>query len=301
MSRLALGALVGLGAGAALWLLTGFVTGRRRPHLRDRIGPYVDPLRASVAAGRARPATQTGAAALVLAFARRDRDDRRTTTRLARAGSGLAVADYRLEQLAWAAIGACIGAAVGVGLAARGASPATVGVLGATGAAAGVLARDQALARAAARRQRAIEAALPTLADLVALCVSSGTGPVEALERAATCLLGPMADEIGRAVDDIRSGTPAEGALRRLGSRTGVAALGRLVDALLQSVERGSPLADVARAQAADVRAADRRRLLELAGRKDALMLVPIVFLVLPSVVLVAVFPGVLALRLVVP
>ena len=31
---------------------------------------------------------------------------------------------------------------------------------------------------------------------------------------------------------------------------------------------------------------------------KDALMLVPIVFLVLPSVVLVAVFPGVLALRL---
>ena len=39
----------------------------------------------------------------------------------------------------------------------------------------------------------------------------------------------------------------------------------------------------------------------KLAGRKDVLMLVPIVLLVLPSVVIVAAFPGIAALRLVVP
>ena len=36
------------------------------------------------------------------------------------------------------------------------------------------------------------------------------------------------------------------------------------------------------------------------AGSKDVLMLVPVVFLILPTVVLVALFPGIQALRLVV-
>ena len=86
-----------------------------------------------------------------------------------------------------------------------------------------------------------------------------------------------------------------------MADRIGLASVQRLVDALLVALERGTPLAEVLRAQAMDARAADRRRLMELAGRKDVLMLVPIVFLVLPSVVLVAVYPGVQALRIVVP
>ena len=40
---------------------------------------------------------------------------------------------------------------------------------------------------------------------------------------------------------------------------------------------------------------------MEAAGRKDIAMLVPIVFLVLPSVVLIALYPGLQSLRLVVP
>ena len=50
-----------------------------------------------------------------------------------------------------------------------------------------------------------------------------------------------------------------------------------------------------------DAQATSRRRLMELAGRKDAAMLVPVVFLVLPTVVAVALFPGLQGLRLVVP
>ncbi len=61
------------------------------------------------------------------------------------------------------------------------------------------------------------------------------------------------------------------------------------------------PLAAVVRAQAEDARTEERRRLMELAGRKDVAMLIPVVFLVLPTVVLVALFPGVQSLRLVVP
>ena len=40
---------------------------------------------------------------------------------------------------------------------------------------------------------------------------------------------------------------------------------------------------------------------MEAAGRKDVVMVMPIVFLVLPAVVLIALFPGLASMQLVVP
>ena len=57
----------------------------------------------------------------------------------------------------------------------------------------------------------------------------------------------------------------------------------------------------VLRAQAADARADHHRTLLEIAGRKEVLMLIPLVFLILPTVVLVALFPAMTALTSVSP
>ena len=54
-------------------------------------------------------------------------------------------------------------------------------------------------------------------------------------------------------------------------------------------------------AQAADVREAGRRELIETAARKEVFMMVPVVFLVLPVTVLFAFFPGVVGLRLTTP
>ena len=67
------------------------------------------------------------------------------------------------------------------------------------------------------------------------------------------------------------------------------------------AVERGTPLADVLHAQAADVREAGRRELIESAARREVLMMVPVVFLVLPVTVLFAFWPGVVGLSLVAP
>jgi tight adherence protein C len=64
-------------------------------------------------------------------------------------------------------------------------------------------------------------------------------------------------------------------------------------------VERGTPLAEVLRSQAVDVREAAKRALLDTAGRKEIAMMVPVVFLVLPVTVLFALFPGFYTLSLV--
>ena len=62
------------------------------------------------------------------------------------------------------------------------------------------------------------------------------------------------------------------------------------------AIERGTPLADVLRAQAVDVREVGKRALLEAGGRKEISMMVPVVFLILPVTVLFALFPGLLTL-----
>jgi tight adherence protein C len=112
---------------------------------------------------------------------------------------------------------------------------------------------------------------------------------------------GPLAQEVAGVVADIRGGRSVDSALDELSGRTRVRAVQRFVDGILVALERGTPLAAVVRAQAEDARTEERRRLVEAAGRKDVTMLIPVVFLVLPTVVLVALFPGVQSLRLVIP
>ncbi len=86
-----------------------------------------------------------------------------------------------------------------------------------------------------------------------------------------------------------------------MADRSGVPAIARFVDGMVVAVERGTPLADVLRAQAVDVREAGRRSLLETGARRELLMMVPVVFLVLPVSVVFALFPGFFGLSLSAP
>ena len=52
------------------------------------------------------------------------------------------------------------------------------------------------------------------------------------------------------------------------------------------------------RAQAQDARDAAKQELIELGGRRELAMMVPVVFLVLPVTILFAVWPGLSALKL---
>jgi tight adherence protein C len=85
-------------------------------------------------------------------------------------------------------------------------------------------------------------------------------------------------------------------ALERLAARVPVRHVVRFVDGLVVAVERGTPLADVLRAQATDVREQHKRELIEAGGRREVYMLVPVVFMLMPVVVLFALYPGFLTL-----
>jgi tight adherence protein C len=214
----------------------------------------------------------------------------------------LSVESFRVEQLTWGMGGAAVAFAVGLVLGhGRAASAVPSLMLVAIGFVLGVLARDRALTMETNKRRERMAAEFPTVVELLALAVSAGEGVAAAVERVAERGRGELAHEFRRCLADVRAGAPLLDALRAADGRVGLAELHRFVESLTVALERGTPLADVMRAQAADAREASRRALIESGGRKEISMMVPVVFLVLPVSVVFALFPGFYGLSLTSP
>jgi tight adherence protein C len=90
----------------------------------------------------------------------------------------------------------------------------------------------------------------------------------------------------------VGTGIPLPVALRALRDELAHPALSRALDQVLGALERGAPLASVLAAQAGDARDESKRAIIELAGRKEIAMLVPLIFLILPVTIVFALFPG---------
>lgn len=221
--------------------------------------------------------------------------------RLEQLGSDMSVEQFRAEQVLWGGFG--LAGAFGLLLLSvvGGSVPSPVPALVLAGLATlfGVLGRDRHLTKQVARREQRMLEEFPTIAELLALAVTAGEGPVGALERVTRISAGELSRELGRALADARAGASLVQALEGIASRTSLAPLARFVDGVAVAVERGTPLAEVLRAQAVDVREAGKRQLLESAGRREIGMMIPVVFFVLPVTVMFALFPGFYGLRLV--
>ena len=300
-----IGGLLGLGLGIVMRYLP--VT--RRPSLDARLAPYVaDVLPTSRLL--APPGLASAVPVLQRLFARRVRrvaarlqlllgGASSVQRRLGRAGCEADVESFRAEQVVWSALGGLAGGAVAGALWwGRHAHPIALPVLVLVAAVGGFAARDWALTQQARRRERLMMAEFPTIAEMLALAVGAGEGPVAALERVAQLSHGELAAELRRTLADARAGASLVQALQGLSGRTDLAPLVRFVDGVVVAVERGTPLAQVLRGQAQDVREAGQRELLEDAGRKEIAMMVPVVFGVLPVTVLFAVYPGFAFLRM---
>lgn len=219
--------------------------------------------------------------------------------RLARAGSRKSTLDFRAEQLLWAGIAFVVAVVVVVtGASAGRFSPAMscIAVLGS--ALGGYLLRDYLLGQTIKKRESRMLAEFPSLAELMALAVAAGESAMGAMDRVSRSSNGELSGEFATILADTRSGKPLTEALQSFSARAELPPLVRFIDGLVVAVERGTPLAEVLRAQAADVRDAAQRELMEAAGRKEIAMMVPLVFGVLPLTVVFAAFPAITALEM---
>lgn len=304
------GALLGGLLGCGLVMAAGRVLALRRPQLAVRVLPFVRdlpqvspptlPVEAPANAVRALlgPLLASGAQAVDRTLGGASSVRRR----LERANLSMTVHDFRMEQVLWGLVGfGCAGVvAVLTAIRAPGRTVPLL-VLCLVAFAVGVLLRENRLTAEVHARERRIIAEFPTIAELLALSVAAGEGPVSALDRVVSRCHGELAVELAGVLADIRTGTPVSVALDDMARRSGLPVVARFAEGMAVAVERGTPLAAVLHAQAADVRESGRRALIEAGARKEVLMMVPVVFLVLPVTVLFAFWPGVVGLHLVTP
>lgn len=310
----AVGAALGLVAGLGLVLIWTRLPFRRDVGLAERVSPYVTDVRevgwtSGAAAGDrtvtplptlerlVRPYLSAGADTLERVLG----GSASVRRRLDQAGSSMSVHQFRIEQLVWGALAFAGAVMVSLVLQAGGRSPAALVVFCVAAAVSGVVARDQKLTRDVRHREQQMMAEFPAVADLLALAVAAGEAPVNALERVSRTSHGELGAELNRALAETRTGTGLIEALDRIGARTSLPQLARFTDGIAVALERGTPLADVLRAQAADVREARKRHLMEVGGRKEIAMMIPVVFLILPVTVLFALYPGLIQINAIVP
>ena len=153
--------------------------------------------------------------------------------------------------------------------------------------------RLQPISTARRRRQR-IERDLPPTMDLLVLGVRAGLSPRQAVVELATSTLGPVGDALSHVVHRIERGQPFADALGALAQELGPPATG-LVDVIVTSDRNGLPLGPMLDQLGLEARAA-RRRLDQTAARKLPVRLsFPLVVCTLPSFVLLAIVPAVIA------
>ena len=309
MSDVVLGACLGGLLAVGLLLVVTSVPRWRQVDLSDRLEPYLRDTRPSrllldVPGRRARLGTLERLLAPVMSDAVRwaERISGGPGTvrrRLEQSGTGTTVEQFRAEQVVWGVLGLALGAGAAalIGVS-RGPAVLPMVAVVVIGGLVGVLARDQYLSRQVSRREERMMQEFPTVAELLALSVGAGEGAVGALERVARTCQGELSVELRRTLAAARAGASLVQALEGLAARTSLPPLARFVDGVAVAVERGTPLAEVLRSQAQDVRELGRRRLMESGGRKEIAMMVPVVFLVLPVTVLFAVYPGLVSLDL---
>lgn len=313
MTNAMLGALLGATVALGALIVVGRLATTRRPTLESRVAPYIrDVPTVALQWEPAPPSDRASSALMALAYPplRRaaDRLERvlggreSVKRRLQRAGSVQTVEQFRLSQVVWALGAFAAAVAVGVVGPAREPGRAVPWLLLSLGCGlAAILARDSWLTRQVAVREDRILAEFPVVADMLALTVAAGEGPVAALSRVVATCRGALPDELAIVLGESRTGTPIAAALDSLASRTGLAVVSRFAEGFAVAIERGTPLVDVLTAQTADVREAAKRSLIETGARKEIAMMVPVVFLILPVTLLFAFFPGVVGLNLLAP
>jgi len=307
-AQLAWGVFCGTALGVGLWSLVSLAPRLSRPRLANRLAPYLLDLspeaRAFVGRSSVDPIPVLGTMfspgfhrlrdALSSLLGGADTTQRR----LRQSGSAWSVDRFRSDQLVWAIVSLAGGAVAVLAVPAFRALPlAAQVVLPVIAGVCAALLRDQVLRRAATVRLSRMKSELPTILEFLTLSLSAGEGILDALRRVSGTSSGELPRELAAVVADVHAGVPLASALHTLSRQVHLPALTRFVDQVTGALDRGSPLAEVLRAQAQDAREEARRDLLEVAGKKEVAMLVPVVFLILPLTILFAVFPGFVALQ----
>lgn len=149
------------------------------------------------------------------------------------------------------------------------------------------------------KRQRALRNGFPDALDLLVVCVESGLGLAQAIQRVSEELAvshPELATELAVVNAEVRVGVENTVALRNFSERTGLEDIRGLVSLLVQTIKFGTGIADALRVYAEEFRDKRMQAAEEAAAKMGTKMILPLVFFMFPGFFVVAVGPAAIKL-----
>ncbi|MBN2043606.1 MAG: type II secretion system F family protein [Anaerolineales bacterium] len=144
------------------------------------------------------------------------------------------------------------------------------------------------------RRQDEVRKALPDALDLLTICVEAGLGFDAAMRKVADKWENELSIAFGRALQEIQLGKLRREALRDMAERIGAAEFESFIAAVIQSEQLGVSMAKILRIQSDDMRVRRRQRAEQAAHRAPVIMLLPMAFLIFPTIMILTMGPAIL-------
>ena len=141
-------------------------------------------------------------------------------------------------------------------------------------------------------RQHEIRKALPFTLDLISISVEAGMALDGAMTIVQEKSQGPMAEELGLTLREIRLGKGRNEALVDMADRVGIEELKVFVTAVTYIAKLGGSLVDVIRIQAQAMRIKRRQRAEEKAMKTPVKIMIPLVLFIFPSMFIVILAPA---------
>jgi tight adherence protein C len=202
-------------------------------------------------------------------------------------------------QMYLALKGGFVVVAIGFGLIVllSGALPPAVGLLVALGGGAiGYIGPDFFINSRVRGRREQMQSELPNVLDLLCVSVEAGLGFDAAVAKLAERMEGPLVDEFGLVLHEMRIGESRSDALKSLADRVEVPEVAQFCRAIIQADQLGIALSRILRVQSHDMRVRRQLAAEEKAMKAPVKMLFPTVLFIFPSMFVVALGPAALNL-----
>ena len=202
-------------------------------------------------------------------------------------------------QMYLALKGGLVGLSVllGIVVLASGAVPPAIGLLFALGGSAiGYIAPDFFINSKIRGRRELMQMELPNVLDLLCVSVEAGLGFDAAVAKLSERMVGPLVDEFGLVLHEMRIGESRSEALKNLSDRVDVREVSQFCRAIIQADQLGIALSRILRVQSHDMRVRRQLAAEEKAMKAPVKMLFPTVLFVFPSMFVVALGPAALNL-----
>jgi tight adherence protein C len=164
------------------------------------------------------------------------------------------------------------------------------------GAAIGFIAPDFVINNRIRGRKDRMRAELPNVLDLLCVSVEAGLGFDQALVKLNERMEGPLVDEFGLVLHEMRIGQSRSAALKNLSQRVEAAEVAQFARAIIQADQLGISLSRILRVQSQDMRLRRQLSAEEKAMKAPVKMLFPTVIFIFPSMFVVALGPAALNL-----